>query len=400
MPNVDSVAVGFWVGTGSRDETDADWGTSHFLEHLLFKGTATRSAIDIARTIDGVGGDMNAFTTKELTAFYVRVVRDQLPVALEVLGDIMAHPAFDPIEIGSERNVVLEEILMRGDDPGDLAHEIYDSVAFGDHPLAREIIGDESAIVSIGREDIEAFFDWHYKSNNMVVAAAGNINHAQFCEMLEQNFDVTSGGQRPSRKKPTLRHGKASVLCRPTDQAHLVVGFPAPDRHSPQRYAAAVLDVILGGGMSSRLFQSIREQRGLAYTVYSSFTPYDDTGTFTVYLGSAPQRVREAHNVLLDELQKCKEFGIAENELALAKRNLRANTLLNLEDSGSRMSRVGRSLLQHGDVLDIAEVARRIEAVSVEDVVAIAQQCFDVQPNVVAVGPVDDNLRSTKPRVA
>ncbi len=400
MPNVESVAIGFWVGTGSRDETDADWGTSHFLEHLLFKGTTSRSALDIARSIDRVGGDMNAFTTKELTAFYVRVVQQEVGVGLEVLCDIMSNPAFDPNEIGAERNVVLEEILMRGDEPGDLVHEIYDTAVYEGHPLSREILGDEAAIMDMTPEDIRTFFSRHYVDANMVVAAAGNLDHDRFVEQLQGCFASRKGSPRADRVAPTPATGVRVVNNRPTDQAHLVVGFPAVDRHSKKRYASALLDVILGGGMSSRLFQSIREQRGLAYTVFSSFTPYDDTGSMSVYLGSAPERVAEAYEVLLAELNKAAAGGITAQELELAKRNLHANTVLNLEDSGSRMSRIGRSLLQHGSVLDVSEVTRRIEAVTVDEVEAIARECFSVEPNVAVVGPVDDQLRAKKKTVA
>ncbi len=396
MADVRSVALSFWVGTGSRDEQAAEWGMSHFLEHLLFKGSDSRSALEIAEAIDGVGGDMNAFTTKECTAFYVRVLAEDCEIALDILCDIMCAPAFDVDEIECERQVVLEEILMRGDEPADLAHEYLSAAMFKGHTLGREVLGDEERITAMNRESIRSFFDHHYRSNNMVFAAAGALDHDDIVRRVGDRWQQRNGGARPQRTAPTVASGARVVNRRPSDQAHLVVGVPAPDRHSNLRYATSLLDVVVGGGMSSRLFQEVRERRGLAYTVYSSYTPYHDVGEFVVYVGTAPRRANEVLDVVQTELAAIKAKGITQAELDRAKQHLRTTTALNLEDSGARMSRIGRSLLLHGDVLTTDEVMARINSVTLDDVASVAQNLFDVEPVVVAVGPVDDNLKPAK----
>lgn len=392
MPDVRSVALSFWVGTGSRDESDAEWGMSHFLEHLLFKGSDCRSALEIAQAVDGVGGDMNAFTTKECTAFYVRVLADDTEMALDILCDIMCAPLFDPKEIESERQVVLEEILMRGDDPGDLAHEFLGAKMFDGHNLSREVLGDEAGIEAMQGADIRRFFYHHYRPHNMVFAAAGLLDHDDMVEAVTKRWRGRDGGQRPVRSAPTVTTGVTYVHKRPTDQAHLVLGVPAPNRHDQDRYATAVLDTIFGGGMSSRLFQEVREKRGLAYTVYSSYAPYDDAGEFSIYVGTAPHRVGEALEVVRQEIERIRSGGVSDAELARAKRHLRATTDLGLEDSGARMSRIGRSLLLHGDVLSVEEVSRRVDAVTADAVGAAAHKLFGVEPVVVGVGPLKRDL--------
>jgi len=389
MADVQSVALSFWVGTGSRDERGHELGLSHFLEHLLFKGSTQRSALDIAQAIDRVGGDMNAFTTKECTAFYVRVLAEDAPLAFDILCDIMCDPAFDPREVDSERQVVLEEILMRGDEPGDLAHEHFEEQFFAGHPLGREILGDEELITSVRPAEVRAFFAHHYRPHNLVFAAAGAIEHAAVVEAVGERWRGRSGGERPGRGKPTPVAGARFVNRRQTDQAHVVLGVPAPDRHDHDRYAASLLDVVLGGGMSSRLFQEVRERRGLAYTVYSSYAPYDDTGVLSVYFGTAPERVGEALAVVRAELARAEDGGVTADELERAKRHLRSTTLLNLEDSGTRMSRIGRSLLQHGDVLTVEQVSARVDAVTVDDVARVARRSLSVEPTIVGVGPID-----------
>lgn len=395
MPDVRSVALSFWVGTGSRDESDHEWGMSHFLEHLLFKGSDNRNALEIAQAIDGVGGDMNAFTTRECTAFYVRVLADDRDMALDILCDIMCAPSFDPREIESERQVVLEEILMRNDDPSDLAHEFLSATLFNGHPLSREVLGDEAGIEAMVGPDIRRFFEHHYRPQNLVFAAAGHLDHDEIVEAVNRRWRNREGGQRPQRKSPEVTTGSTLVHKRPTDQAHLVLGVPAPDRRDPGRYATAVLDTIFGGGMSSRLFQEVREQRGLAYTVYSSFSPYDDAGEFSIYVGTAPHRVGEALEVVRGEITRLTSGGVSDSELTRAKRNLRATTELGLEDSSARMSRIGRSLLLHGDVLSVEEINRRIDAVTADDVGQMAQQLFSVEPVVVGVGPLKQDFTPT-----
>ena len=387
-----SVALSFWVGTGSRDEKEGERGMSHFLEHLLFKGSEQRSAFEIAEAIDGVGGDMNAFTTKECTAFYVRVLSEDCELALDILCDIMSAPALDPTETEAERQVVLEEILMRGDDPADLAHDYLSQAMFAGHSLGYEILGDADDVGAIASADLRRFFDHHYRPGNLVFAAAGDVRHDWLATQVERRFRDRTGGQRPGRVSPMLRTGETYVYKRPSDQAHLVIGVPGPNRHDPDRYAASLLDTILGGGMSSRLFQEVREKRGLAYTVYSSFAAYEDAGEFSVYIGTGPKRVHEAIDVVNQQLQAVKSDGVTEAELQRAKRHSRATIALGLEDSSARMSRIGRSLLLHGDVLSIDEINGRVEAVTRDDVSRVAQRLFAVDPTIVGVGPLRQDL--------
>jgi predicted Zn-dependent peptidase len=391
MPDARSVAFSFWVGTGSRDEVGDELGMSHFLEHLLFKGSETRSALDIAQTIDEVGGDMNAFTTKECTSFYVRVLADDEDVALDILCDIMCAPAFDPEEVESERQVVIEEMLMRADDPGDLAHELFSEMIFDGHPLGIDILGTRKTIEDMSGESIRAFFEHHYRPNNLVFSAAGKLTHDGVVDAVNKRWKGRDGGARPQRTAPVPTVGQRRVRRRDTDQAHLVLGVPAPHRHDMDRYPVSVLDVILGGGMSSRLFQEVREKRGLAYTVYSGFSPYDDTGEMSVYVGTAPERVPEALDVVTEQLQLVRA-GVTDVELARAKRHLRSTTLLGLEDVSARMSRIGRSLLQHGNILTVDEVMARIDAVTTDDVARVADSVFAADPVVVAVGPLANGI--------
>lgn len=389
MSGAQSVALSFWVGTGSRDELAHEYGMSHFLEHLLFKGSATRTALDIAQAIDEVGGDMNAFTTKECTAFYVRILAEEKDLAFDILCDIMCEPGFDPSEVDAERQVVIEEILMRADDPSDLAHEYFAEKLFAGHALSREILGDQTLIETMQPGQIRAFFEHHYRPQNLVFAAAGCLDHDEIVASVERRWRGRDGGTKPKRSAPKLVAGMHKAYKRQTDQAHIVLGVPGPDRHHKDRYAAAVLDVIFGGGMSSRLFQEVRERRGLAYTVYSSYAGYDAAGEFSMYVGTAPKRARETLSVVMGEFRKLAK-GVTEAELVRAKRHLRATTLLGLEDVSSRMSRIGRSLLLHDKVLPVEEVVARFEAVTVDELAILAAQLVSVDPVVVGVGPLTD----------
>lgn len=395
MDDVASVAMSFWVGTGSRDESPEEAGISHFLEHLLFKGSEKRSALDIAEQMDAIGGDMNAFTTKELTSFYVRVLAEDTDEAFDVLADIMVSPAIDPVEVDAEREVVLEEMLMRNDEPSDLAHEHFAELLFNGHPLGLEILGEQRVIETLSADQIRKFFEHHYRPGNMIFAAAGRLDHDRFLDAVLNRWQGRTGGSHPVRTAPELARGSRSVRPRDTDQAHIVAGVSAPNRHDDRRYATSVLDVVLGGGMSSRLFQEVREKRGLAYTVCSSYAPYDDAGEFSVYVGTSPRKAAEALEVVQGEMARMAAHGVSAAELERAKRNLRASTLLNLEDSGARMGRIGRSLLQRGEVFTVDEVRSRIEAVTVEEIAAVAAEFLTVDPVVVAVGPLAENALGT-----
>jgi predicted Zn-dependent peptidase len=389
MADVRSVTVGVWVGTGSRDEDDARSGASHFLEHLLFKGTESWSAADIAEAVDEVGGDMNAFTTKEYTAFYIRLLSEDLPLGLDVLGAIMTDPALRPDDVEAERQVILDEILMHADEPSDFAAEQCTGAMFPDHPLGREVLGVPTSVSALDASEIRRFFDAHYRTGNLVLSAAGDLDHDQLAAEVERRFAGRAGGGAPSRVPPDAPSQTLVVTRRPTEQVHLVVGQRAPGRHSDDRWALAVLNHVLGGGIASRLFQEVRERRGLAYSIWSERTHYDEIGSLAVNVGTAPEHAREVLDLVYGELDRLGQHGITPRELAVARGHLRAETVLSLEDSGARMSRVGSSLLLHGHVLDVDDLLARVDAVTVEHVADVAGKLADEPRTLSVVGPVD-----------
>ena len=387
MPHVSSVAAGFWVGTGSRDESARLAGASHFLEHLLFKGTPTRTAAEIAESVDAVGGDMNAFTTKEYTAFYVRLLSESLDLGLDILSDVMWDPAFRPDEVEAERQVIMEEILMHSDEPSDLVHDRLLEGLFPDHPLGRDVLGDEESIAAMRVDEIRSFHQHHYRPGNIVVAAAGQVVHDEVVDGVARRFSGDRGGEAPRRAAPGGPALPVVLTNRPTEQAHVVLGVPTFGRHDEDRFSLAVLDHVLGGGLSSRLFQEIRERRGLAYSVYSYRTSFDDAGVLAFYAGTAPGRAHEVLDRMVGELRKVTSEGVTEREVAVAKGHIRGETALSLEDSAARMSRVARSELLHGEVIDVNDVLARIEAVTADDVDRVAARVLGVEPVLAVVGP-------------
>jgi predicted Zn-dependent peptidase len=389
MLHVRSVALGFWVGVGSRDEPASAAGASHFLEHLLFKGTPTRSARQIAEVIDGVGGEMNAFTAKDHTAFYVRVLVKDLELALDVLCDIMWDPAFRVPEVEAERQVILEELLMRGDEPEDLAQELLAEALYPEHPLGREVLGTEETVRSMSAADLRRFHSERYRPGAMVFAAAGAVDHEALVDGVERRFGRSgrsSGGTRPARDAPSAAPAPVRGLRRPTEQAHLALGLPSVHRHHPDRFAVAQLAQVLGGGLSSRLFQEVRERRGLAYSVYAYRVSYDDAGAVVIYAGTAPDRAAEVLDVVADELARLYD-GVSEHELEVARGGLVGSMALGLEDSGARMSRIGRSQLVHGRVPSVDEVVEDFLAVTVEDLARVAGDLVSAPRSPAVVGP-------------
>ncbi|HLI16137.1 MAG TPA: pitrilysin family protein [Acidimicrobiales bacterium] len=387
MPGVASACVGFWVGTGSRDESDAEAGISHFLEHLLFKGTPRRSAREIAEAIDAVGGDMNAYTTKEYTTFYVRTLARDLEVGLDVLCDIVWDPALRPEEVDAERQVILEEVLMHLDEPADVVQERFAEAVFPGHPLGREVLGLPEVIRSVTVEEIRAFLRTHYRPGNIVVAAAGGVDHAALAEGIERRFAGPPGGEPPKREAPGAEVRRLVVTARDTEQAHVVLGVRAPGRRAPERYALALLNHTLGGGVSSRLFQRIREERGLAYSVSSERAAFADAGALAVSVGTSPEHAHEVVELVLRELDDLARDGVEAAELELAKGHLKADTLLSLEDSGARMSRIGGSLLLHDEVPELDEVLARIDAVRLDEVRELAAAVLGGTRCLAVVGP-------------
>ncbi len=394
MPGLRSVAVGFWVGTGSRDEPDELAGASHFLEHLLFKGTDARSAVEIAEAVESVGGDMNAFTTQELTVFYVRVPDECLPLAIEILSDIVWRPALRESDVDAERQVILEEIRMRDDAPEDLVHDLFAGAIFPGHPIGREVIGAPATINAMRSADISAFHQRHYHPGNVVVAVAGNLDHDDVVALVEKGLDGASGDRPPRDRYEGNDAPRAlAVLERPTEQAHVVLGMRSLPRDDPDRYALTVLNQTLGGGMSSRLFQEVRERRGLAYSVYSFRAAFEETGAFAVSAGTGPDRLPELLTVIDAELARVvAEGGISEHELDAAKGHLRGSLALSLESSASRMHRLGRSELTMGEIPSLDELVAEVDAVGADDVARVVERVLATDERSMAVvGPVDES---------
>jgi predicted Zn-dependent peptidase len=392
LPELRSAAVGFWVGTGSRDEAEPIAGSSHFLEHLLFKGSATRHAQDIAEAVESCGGDMNAFTGQELTTYYVRVPDRHLDLALDILSDIVWAPALRPDEVESERQVILEEIRMRDDTPDDLVHDVFASALFPDHPLGREISGSQESIEAVTRDEIAEYHAAHYVPSNVVVAVAGNVDHDDVVARVRAGLPAT-GGERPPRVNGA-DHGPPSEFARvdrPLEQSHVVLGARALRRDDPDRFALSVVDQVLGGGMSSRLFQEVREKRGLAYSVFSYRSAFQETGALAVYAATAPERVDETLDVVRAELDRLvADGGVSERELAGAKGHLTGSLALSLESSSSRMHRIGRAELTMGEIPSLDWVVEQVDAVSPDDVARVIDRVLGGRERTLAlVGPAD-----------
>jgi predicted Zn-dependent peptidase len=389
LPELRSVTIGAWVGTGSRDETDVQSGASHFLEHLLFKGTPDRSAREIAEAVESVGGEMNAFTGQEETVFYVRVPDAHLALAVEILSDVLWRPAFRPDEVDSERQVILEEIGMRDDTPDDLVHDLFAGALFPGHALGRSVLGTDSSIEAMPRDDIAAYHSAHYRPGNIVIAAAGNLTHDDLVERLMPRLGELSGA-RPERAANGFSEPESvAVIERPTEQAHVVVGMRAIPHLDPDRYALTVLNQALGGGMSSRLFQEVREERGLAYSVFSYRGAFADTGMLAVYAGTSPERVHETLDVIGGELDRLvKDGGLPARELDAAKGHLGGSIAMSLETSSSRMRRLGRAELIEGEIASLDEIVARIDAVTGDDVERVVERVIADRPRTLAtVGP-------------
>jgi predicted Zn-dependent peptidase len=388
MPEVRSVTIGCYVGVGGRDEPEPMGGASHFLEHLLFKGTEDRLAREIAASVDARGGEMNAFTAREHTAFYVRLPSHETAFGLQLLGDVVGRPAFRPDEVESERQVILEELLLSEDEPDERSHTLCMEGLFPDHPLGREVLGTDETISAMPRDDIAAFHDEHYRPSNLVLVAAGHLEHDDVVAGVDAAFPPQrAGGRAPERRPPLSVPRERLVLSRPTEQAHLTFGWRAFDLHDPDRYALAVLNQVLGGGMSSRLFHEIRERRGLAYSVYSYSALYSDAGALMVYAGTTPARAAEVRALVGAEVASLRTDGLTDDELDVARGYLEGSMVLGLEDSGSRMARLGSGVIARGEVTPLDEHVARIRAVEHDDVRRVVDRVFGVEPTSAVVGP-------------
>ena len=394
MPEARSVTLGAWVGVGGRDEPDELAGASHFLEHLLFKGTPQRSAREIAEAVDVVGGEMNAFTTREHTAYYARLPAERVDVGLDILGDVLTEPAFRPHEVDAERQVILEEILMSLDMPEDHVHTLLAEAVFPGHPLGREVLGTRETVEVLERDQIEAFFRHWYQPRNLAVVAAGRLDHDHLVESLEKTLGKLSGGERPVRTAPDAVAAPRVLRHDDTEQAHVTLGWRGVDYRDDDRYALSVVEQIFGGGMASRLFQEVREQRGYCYSIYSWASSYADTGLAGIYAGTNPSRLPELLAVLDDEVAKLVADGVTEHELNLAKGYLEGSLVLGLEDSGSRMGRLGRALMSRDEIVTLDEQLARLREVTLDDAARVATRVFGGPRSLAVIGPIDEDTLS------
>ncbi len=398
MPSVRSVAIGCWVDTGSRDEIGPEAGASHFLEHLLFKGSERLSAQTISEAFDAVGARHNAFTSKEYTAFWARVRDADLPLAVDILGEMIQRPAFRQEEIDSERHVVLEEINMNEDDPGDVAHELFIEALWKGHPLAPPILGTRQSILAMSRDTIAEYWHRRYTPNSTVVAVAGRVDHDALVELIGEHFSDWEGG--PVGRDLHLPDPVSQVALRrkDTEQAHLVLGTTALARADERRHAFLVADHILGGGMSARLFREIREQRGLAYAVHSFRMPFAETGAAAIYVGTTPTQAPEVLKLVRTELDKIIDKGLTVEELERAKGHVQGSLALSLEDTNSRMTRLGRNELTGLDHLSVDEIVAIIDAVTEDQVLEVVAEAYAGPYVLGAVGPFE--VEDLQPYVA
>ncbi|SEQ23205.1 Predicted Zn-dependent peptidase [Mycobacterium sp. 88mf] len=392
IPSVRSASVGVWVGVGSRDEGRSVAGAAHFLEHLLFKATPTRSAVEIAQAVDAVGGELNAFTTREHTCYYAHVLDSDLELAVDLVADVVLRGRCATEDVEVERDVVLEEIAMRDDDPEDSLGDVFLSAMFGDHPVGRPVIGSVESIETMTRAQLHSFHVRRYTPERMIVAVAGNIDHDVVLSLVRQHFGPRLEAGRTAvapRKGAGRVGGKPSLLVvdRDGEQTHVSLGVRTPGRHWEHRWALSVLNTALGGGLSSRLFQQIRESRGLAYSVYSTVDTFADSGALSVYAGCQPERFDEVVRVTTDVLEGVARDGITADECRIAKGSLRGGLVLGLEDSGSRMHRIGRSELNYGEHRTIDHTLSQIEAVTLEEVNAVAHQLLSRDYGAAVLGP-------------
>jgi predicted Zn-dependent peptidase len=392
IPSVRSASVGVWVGVGSRDEGRSVAGAAHFLEHLLFKATPSRSAVDIAQAVDAVGGELNAFTAREHTCYYAHVLDTDLELAVDLVADVVLRGrcAADDVEV--ERDVVLEEIAMRDDDPEDTLGDVFLSAMFGDHPVGRPVIGSVESITEMTRAQLHSFHIRRYTPDRMVVAVAGNVDHDVVVELVKEHFGprlVSGRDAIPPRKGSGRVTGRPALelIERDGEQTHLSMGVRTPGRHWEHRWALSVLNTALGGGLSSRLFQQIRETRGLAYSVYSTVDTFSDSGAFSVYAGCQPERFDEVVRVTTDVLEEVARDGITADECRIAKGSLRGGLVLGLEDSASRMHRIGRSELNYGEHRSLEHTLALIEAVTLDEVNAVARRLLTREYGAAVLGP-------------
>lgn len=403
VPGARSTTIGYWVAVGSRDELPEGYGSTHFLEHLLFKGTPTRSALDIAVAFDEVGGEHNAVTAKEYTCYYGKVQDKDLPMAIDVLSDMLTSSLLDSDEFETERGVILEELAMADDDPADVASERFFEAVMGEHPLGRPIGGDAETITAVSRDAVWGHYRENYRAQDLVVTVAGAVDHDELVARVERSL-VAAGWDLNEHARPVERRDPATeliergsplvVVQRPIEQANILMGVPGLAARDPRRAVLSVLNNVLGGGMSSRLFQEVREKRGLAYSVYSFSPSYSDTGILGLYAGCSPAKTAQTAELMLSEFRRIADGGISEEERRRALGQMGGASALALEDSDTRMSRLGRAEITMGEFVDLDESLRRLDAVTLESVRELAAELVARPLTITAVGNVDEAMFS------
>jgi predicted Zn-dependent peptidase len=398
MPGARSASLGVWVGVGSRDETPSLAGTSHYLEHLLFKGTKRRGPLEISSALDAVGGELNAFTAKEHTCYYAHVLADDLPLAVDVVCDVVTRALIAPRDVEGERGVILEEIAMRDDDPADVVHDGFTGALFGDTPLGRPVIGTVDSVAALRRDQIAGYYRRRYRPPTMVVAAAGRVDHRAVVRLVRKAFGPLADGDDvpvpyragagPARRRPATA---VSVVHKETEQANVMLGTFGLARRDERRFSLGVLNAALGGSASSRLFQEVREKRGLVYSIYSYAGQYADAGSFGVYAGCAPGKIHDVLAIVREQLEDIAAHGLTDEEVARGKGQLRGALVLGLEDVESRMIRVGKGELSYGAILEVDDLLGHVDAVTPDSVREIAADVLKRPMCLCAVGPFDDH---------
>ncbi len=397
MPHVRSVAIGVWLKRGSRHETPAQTGISHFIEHMVFKGTKNRSAERIAAEMDSIGGFMDAFTAKEFAAFHLKVLDEHLPLAVDILGDIVLNPLFDPVEMAKEKKVIFEEINMVEDTPDDLVMELFTAAFWPDHPLGRPILGTKKSVGGFRREDLASFFGRVYHPGNIVIAAAGNLEHPRTAELVRRHFGALGGGKTPGNgHAPKAASRIVTRAKKELEQVHLCLGSRSYPQAHRDRYGSYILNTVLGGSMSSRLFQNVREKRGLVYSISSGVTAYSDAGILSVYAGTSLDSVDEVIRLTLEEMKRLKGDRLPDDELRRAKDHLKGSLMLSLENTGARMSHLARQEMYFGRQFGLDEITAEIEAVSADDVQRVASEIMAGPLTASVLG----NLKGWRPRAA
>ncbi len=403
LPSVRSVAIGLWIGAGSRDEEDEQAGLSHFLEHLLFKGTRKFSALEIAEVFDAFGGELNASTGRDYTLVYARVLDEHLETALDVMTDMVFAPSFTDLD--AEREVILEEIAMTEDTPNELVHDLFAEAVFGDHPLGRPVLGSADVVSKVSRRAIAAFHRARYRPDNIVVAATGSVDHARLVELVQQlAADRAQRTRRRTAARPPFVAAAAPSVrfrARDTEQYHVCLGAPGIARSDRRRFTSSILDAVLGGSASSRLFQAIREKRGLAYSVYTFASHYADTGEIGVYVGTREENLRECMEIVAEELRAVAGGAVREEEVSRAKENLKGRIMLAMELTSNRMTRLGKSLVTDSELLSLDQIVAEIDAVEPESVARLAGVILGPeQLSVAGIGPSEDRFLEAVGRIA